>query len=210
MTGELRYVNLTKDLAAQCAALELQAFPHADPADLLNQEDIEAYSEIFPEGFFVCLAGERVVGQGAGIFLDFDFDDIQHRIVDITGEHQCLKHDWSGDWYYGTDIVVHPDYRRRGIGERLYTLRKEIVREHNKRGIIAGGHPAGYGAHKDELSIEAYLEGVKTRAIYDPTLTFQMDNGFEIRGALYDYLRDDATDDVSALIVWDNPDYEPL
>jgi hypothetical protein len=37
-----------------------------------------------------------------------------------------------------------------------------------------------------------------------------MDNGFEIRGALYDYLRDDATDDVSALIVWDNPDYEPL
>ena len=208
--GNLRFVNLTKDLAGQCAALELQAFPHADPDDLLNQRDIEAYADIFPEGFFVCLDDDRVVGQGAGIFLDFDFDDIQHRIVDITGEHQCLKHDWDGQWYYGTDIVVHPDYRRRGIGKRLYQLRKDIVREHNKRGIIAGGHMAGYVDHKSEMSVETYVDAVKDRRIYDPTLTFQMDNGFEIRGVLYDYIRDEATDDASALIVWENPDHEPL
>jgi GNAT superfamily N-acetyltransferase len=88
-------------------------------------------------------------GQGAGIFLDFDFDHIQHRIVDITGEHQCLKHDWDGDWYYGTDIVVHPDYRRRGIGKRLVRTSQGRRREHNKRGIIAGGHMPGYVDHKD-------------------------------------------------------------
>lgn len=207
--AELRFTTLTKDLAAQCEELELQAFPHADPDELLNRKDIEAYADIFPEGFFVCLDGDRVVGQGAGIFLDFDFDDIQHRIVDITGEHQCLNHDWNGDWYYGTDIVVHPDYRRRGIGKRLYQLRKDVVVEHNKRGIIAGGHMHNYAEHKGAMSVEEYVEAVKSRAIYDATLTFQMDNGFEIRGVLYDYLRDEATDDASALIVWTNPDHEP-
>jgi len=208
--ADLRYVNLTEDLASQCAALELRAFPHADPADLLDQEDIEVYADIFPEGFFVCLDGDTVVGQAAGIFLDFDFDDIQHRIVEITGEHQCSNHDWNGDWYYGTDIVVHPDYRRLGIGGRLYQLRKDLVREHDKRGIIAGGHMPGYADHKGRMSVEYYVEAVKARDIYDPTLTFQMDNGFEIRGVLHDYLRDAATDDASALIVWENPEREPL
>jgi hypothetical protein len=60
------------------------------------------------------------------------------------------------------------------------------------------------------MSVEYYVEAVKAREIYDPTLTFQMDNGFEIRGVLHDYLRDAATDDASVLIVWENPEREPL
>ncbi len=72
---ELRYVHLSPELADQCAELELRSFPTADPEELLSADDIAAYAETFPEGFFVCLDGDRVVGQGAGIFLDFDFDD---------------------------------------------------------------------------------------------------------------------------------------
>lgn len=208
MTG-LHYVNLTEDLAAQCAALELEAFPHADPDELLSEEDIRAYARTFPEGFFVVLDGDRVVGQGAGIFLDFDFDHPQHSIVEITGEHQCGNHDPHGDWYYGTDLVVHPDYRRQGIGRRLYELRKDVVRRHNKRGIIAGGHLNNFSEHKQAMSAEKYIDKVRRREIYDATLTFQMDNGFRLVCALENYLRDEATDNWGALIVWDNPDYDP-
>lgn len=206
---ELRLTTLTRDLAPQCAALELAAFPYADPSDLLSEEDILAYSETFPEGFVVVLDGERVVGQGAGIFLDFDFDHPQHTIAGITGEHQCANHDPAGPWYYGTDMVTHPDFRRRGIGRMLYDARKDLVRRHNKRGIIAGGHMPGYGAHRHELSTEEYLAKVASGDLYDPTLSFQMDNGFRIVTILRGYLRDEMTGGDSALIVWDNPDFAP-
>ncbi len=203
--SELRYVNLTEDLAPQCAALERAAFPHAEPEDLLSEEDIRAYARVFPEGFFVVLDGDRVVGQGAGIFLDFDFDHPQHSITEITGEHQCGNHDPDGDWYYGTDIVVHPDYRRRGIGRELYRLRKDLVRRCGKRGIIAGGYMPGFAHHKHEMSAEEYVAKVAAGELYDPTLTFQLENGFEIRGVLADYLRDPEIDNYAALIVWENP-----
>lgn len=205
--SEIRFVNLTEDLAPQCAELERQAFPTADPEHLLSEEDFRAYARIFPEGVFVALDGDRVVGQGAGIFLDFDFDHPQHTIAEITGEHQCGNHDPDGDWYYGTDIVVHPDYRRRGIGRRLYELRKDLVRRHNKRGIIAGGHMPGFAQHKHAMSAAEYVEKVAAGELYDPTLTFQIENGFRIRGVLENYLPNEETDGWAALIVWENPDY---
>lgn len=206
----LRIVNLTADLAEQCAALELAAFPHANPEDLLTEEDIRVYSEVFPEGFFVVLDGDRVAGQGAGIFLDFDFDHPQHTIAGITGAHQCANHSPGGSWYYGTDMAVHPDYRRRGIGKRLYEVRKDLVRRHNKRGIIAGGHMPGYADQKSVMDTETYLAKVKEGELYDPTLSFQIENGFRILTILRNYIRDEVTDGDSALIVWDNPDFKPI
>ena len=204
---ELRYVNLTPEFAPQCAKLELLSFPDAKPADLIEEADYRAYATTFPEGFFLCLDGDSVVGQAAGIFLDFDFEHSQHSIVELTGEHQCGNHDAGGEWYYGTDIVVHPGYRRRGIGRKLYELRKDVVRHYNKKGIIAGGHIIGYADHKHELSAAEYVDKVATRELYDATLTFQLDNGFEVRGVLANYLEEPALDNWAALIVWDNPDY---
>lgn len=205
--GELRYVNLTPELVPQCAELELASFPHANPEELISEADFAAYAETFPEGFFVCLDGDRVAGQGGGIFLDFDFAHPQHTIVEITGEHQCGNHDPDGEWYYGTDIVVHPDYRRRGIGRRLYELRKDLVRRWNKRGIIAGGHIPDFAKHKDVMTAAEYVERVAAGELYDATLSFQLENGFEVRGVLENYIEDEATDGWSALIVWENPDY---
>jgi len=205
--SELRYQSLTADWAPACRRLELSVFEHANPDELIAEEDFRAYAKVFPEGFFLCLDGEKLVGQAGGIFLDFDFDSPQHTIVEITGENQCGNHDADGDWYYGTDIAVSPEYRRRGIGGKFYELRKDLAVRYNRRGIIAGGHMPDFANHKADMSAEEYVEQVANGKLYDATLSFQLGNGFSIRGVLENYIEDDATDGWSALIVWDNPDY---
>jgi GNAT superfamily N-acetyltransferase len=205
--GELRYQNLTADWAPACRKLELSVFEHANPDELIAEEDFRAYARVFPEGFFLCLDGDRLVGQAGGIFLDFDFDRPQHTIVEITGENQCGNHDPEGDWYYGTDIAVSPDYRRRGIGGKFYELRKNLAQRYNKRGIIAGGHMPDFVNHKADMSAAEYIDRVARGELYDATLSFQLENGFAIRGVLENYIEDEATDGWSALIVWDNPGF---
>lgn len=200
---ELRFVNLTPDLAEALSEVERLCFPMADSAELLSADDLRAYAEIFPEGVFVAMNGDTPVGMGAGIFLDFDFDRPQHTIMEITGEHQCGNHDPDGAWYYGTDITVHPQHRRRGIGQELYRLRKDLVRRHDKRGIIAGGSIPGYFDHKAVMDAGEYVQRVVAGELYDPTLTFQLQNGFEVRGLLENYMADEADDGWATLIVWE-------
>ena len=136
--SEVVIVNLEPGMADELERIELTCFPMANPDDLLSKEDILAYADVFPEGYFVAIADGRPVGMGAGIYLDFDFQHPQHTIAGITGAHQCGNHDPDGEWYYGTDMTVLPQYRGRGIGGMLYDRRKALVIRDGKRGIIAG------------------------------------------------------------------------
>ena len=59
------------------------------------------------------------------------------------------------------------------------------------------------------MSAAEYAAKVVKGDLYDATLTFQLRNGFEVRGVLKDYLNEPAIDSWAALIVWENPDYRP-
>lgn len=205
---QVEIVNLDARMAPALERIELACFPMANPDDLLTEDDIRAYAATFPAGYFVALIDGEPVGMGAGIYLHFDFDNPQHTLAEITGEHQCGNHDPEGDWYYGTDISVHPSYRGRGIGKRLYEARKNLVRGDHKRGIVAGGSLPGYYDYKGTMPIHEYVERVVAGEMVDPTLSFQLDNGFEVRGMLKDYIEDEADDGWATLIVWENPDFE--
>ncbi|HSO49380.1 MAG TPA: GNAT family N-acetyltransferase [Acidimicrobiia bacterium] len=202
--SEVTIVNLERSMAAELEQIELTCFPMANPRDLLSREDIEAYAGTFPQGYFVAIVDGRPVGMGAGIYLDFDFERPQHTIASITGDHQCGNHDPEGDWYYGTDITVLPEYRGRGIGGMLYEKRKALVVRDGKRGIIAGGSLPGYFHHKSSMPIQEYVDRVVAGELTDPTLSFQMSHGFEVRGLLENYLEDEADDGWAVLIVWEN------
>ncbi len=207
--NDLEYVNVKPHHAEALQALERLSFPTINPRDLTSVASVEMQCEKFPEGGFVVLDGEDVVGFAMGIFVDFDLDHPQHHIDEAVGPTGSDFHDPHGEWYYGTDIAVSPTYRGRGIGRRLYELRKQLVRDHNRAGIIAGGVIPGFADHKSEMTADEYIANVASGELTDPTLSFQLANGFEARGAIAGYMRDSAVDDWASFIVWLNPDHDP-
>ncbi|BAN01995.1 C45 family autoproteolytic acyltransferase/hydolase [Ilumatobacter coccineus] len=205
----VRYHHLDPMWSSMAVALESQAFPNTRPEHLLDLDDVAGLAAAFPEGCFVGIDERRVpIATGFGIRTYFDLDDPQHTVLELIERNGGgCGHVPDGDWYYGTSIAVRPDHRRRGIGSELYDLRKQVCRDLGLRGIVAGGVIPGYAGHKHEMSAEEYIAEVAAGRLYDPTLTFQLDNGFEARGALANYMENPLVESYAALIVWHNADF---
>jgi GNAT superfamily N-acetyltransferase len=206
--GAITIVNLRPEHAAGLAQLQIDCFPTLSDAERMKAEHFLSHYRIFPEGDFVALDGARIVGLGSGFFTDFDFDHPHHTFLDMIAHGHHTNHHPDGAYYYGADISVHPGYRGRGIGRLLYDARKDLVRRYNKRGIVAGGLLPGYPAHRGALTVPQYVDKVVAGELHDSTLSFQLRNGFTVRGMLQNYVNDTASDNWAALILWENPDYK--
>lgn len=187
----------------QLVAHQRRCFPTINAADLMNAEMFAAQLAIFPAGQHVALDGERVVGQSSTFRIGRECLE-QHTYREITANNYFTRHDPQGEWLYGADMSVSPDYRRRGIASMLYNTRKELVRRLGLRGIVAGGALPGYHLHAERMSVEQYIAAVVAGELTDPTLSAQLRNGFTVPGVLRGYvdggelLNDDAT-----LLVWE-------
>ena len=207
--SEITIVNTRPEHFPQLEELQAVCYPTLAPVELMGQEQFASQDRLFPEGQFVALDGDIVVGQGSGFFIDFDFEHPQHTFREICAEFYFTNHDPEGDYYYGADISVHPDWRGRRIGGRLYEARKAVVVRYNRKGIVAGGAIPGYADHKATMTPHEYTRAVADGELRDPTLTFQLSNGFRLRGLIENYLEDSASDNWATLIEWTNPDYKP-
>ncbi len=191
---------------APLEALQQICYPTLGTHELMTVAHFESQYRIFPEGQIVVLVDDLVVGQGSGFFLDFDFAHPNHRFSEICDGFYFTGHNPAGEYYYGADISVHPDYRGRGIGRQIYAARQALVQRYRRRGIVAGGLIPGYATHKATLTLQAYVDRVVAGTLYDPTLSFQLRNGFRVRGLIENYIDDAASDNWATLIEWVNPD----
>ena len=161
---------------------------------------------VFAEGQVVVLDGERVVGQGSGFFTDFDFEHPGHTFREICDNLYFRNHDWNGAWYYGADVSVHPDYRGGSRQAHLRGTHGNHPQIH-KRGMVGGGMLPGYVHYKQAMLVQEYVNRVVGGELFDPTLSFQLKQGFVVRGLLENYLEDSALYNWATLIVWENPAY---
>lgn len=172
-----------------------------------NVRALEEHIQRFPEGQFVVEFEGKVVGFCLTFITNSKTVMGPHNWKDITASGTGKTHDPTGDLLYGMDICVDPDYRGKKIGERLYNKRIQLCQGLGLKGIVFGARIPGFAKRKKQYPTpEFYLEAVKAKKIKDPTVSFQMNNGFVPVRILPDYLPGDIESLGNAVLMrWENP-----
>lgn len=102
--------------------------------------------------------------------------------------------------------MVHPALRRQGIAKRLYDARKDLAMHLGLTRIRAAGRLRGYHRYAARMSVEDYVRAVVRGTLSDPTLSFQIAQGFHVLGVVKHYLGSDRESlGHAAAIEWLNP-----
>ncbi len=97
------------------------------------------HMELFGDGQFVALDGDKVVGATSTVRLDFDFNHVDHTFADIIQGGWLTSHQPDGAWLDGADLSVRPEYRGRGLAGALYAARQEVVWRLKLKGQVTAG-----------------------------------------------------------------------
>lgn len=197
--------------ASDAAAISRLSEKIYKKSDGYSQACIRGQINNFPEGAFVAVLDDKIVGYCATLRISGKKAFSDHNWEQVTGRGYGSTHEAAGDWLYGYEVFVDPDHRRLRIGERLYRERSNLVKHYRLRGIVVCGRLPGLARRFKKFgSAEDYVRAVQNKEIRDPTFSFQERQGFEFIRALKNY---DPTDKDSmgygALMSWANPEVDP-
>ncbi len=184
---------------------------YSDGSDVFwTHQQIEKLIAIFPEGQFVTVVDEKIVGCALSIIVDYDLVKNDHTYARVTGNETFDTHNPNGNILYGIEVFIHPDYRGLRLGRRMYDYRKELCERLNLKAIMFGGRIPNYHKYAADMRPKEYIQKVKMKEIYDPVLTFQLSNDFHVRKVMTNYLpNDEESKHYATLLQWDNIYYTP-
>lgn len=189
-------------------ALIKRAYPGFPPYSV---EQLRGQLHHFAPGVFVAEYEGKIVGYAASIRLPEERALHPHTWSGITGGGYASTHDPEGDYLYGYEVCVDPDYRGLRIGQRIYAYRRKLCRQMQLKGIVFCGRIPGLAKRIKQVgSVEEYVRRVERRQMRDPVLSFQLGNGFEVQQIVEDYLPTDSDSlGYGVLLLWRNPAVQP-
>ncbi|BBN80074.1 hydrolase [Pseudoalteromonas sp. A25] len=200
--------NINKKDYPQIKTLMDEAYP--DLGGAWPSHTIFRLIDQFPEGQIGILDEGRLVGLALSVQVDYQRFSNPHTYDEIVDAHNRVFSDSNGDALYGLDVVIAKSHRGMRLGRRLYDARKELCRQYNLRAILAGGRIPRYSNHCDEMTPMEYIDKVDHKEIYDPILSFQLANDFQVKRLLKQYLpEDEDSEGYATLLEWNNILFEP-
>ncbi len=177
----------------------------------ISRKMISSHITTFPEGQFVAIFEDKIVGYMATQIVSEKLALKPHTWWEITANGYASRHNPDGDCLYGIEVCVDTDMRGLRIGQRLYNMRKKLCVQLGLNGIIFGGRMPGYSKHKRKgMSPKDYLTNVQEKKLRDPVIGFQLRNGFEPLRVLKNYLWDDVeSEGYAVLMIWRNAIAKP-
>ena len=173
-----------------------------------DAEAIASHLNYFPHGQLVAADPDddrRVLGMAASLVLLWDDYDFHNTWDQLTDRGFFSNHNPQGHTLYGAEIMVHPDAQGMGVGKQIYAARRELCRSLGLRRIRAGARLRGYHRHADRMTPQQYVVEVVNRSIGDPTLTFQLKQGFRVIAVVENYIEyDHESQGHAAVIEWIN------
>ncbi len=174
------------------------------------KETIKALVEQFPDGQLCIEDNDQLVAVALTVCVKYERFSNPHTYDDLMLHDEKIRHSEQGDSLYGLDVFIHPEYRGYRLGRRLYEARKELCRSMNLRAILAGGRIPDYYKYADHYTPAEYIERVDRRDIYDPILSFQLSNDFQVTRLMHKYLPEDKKSlGYATLLEWRNILYTP-
>lgn len=194
------------------ALVELNRIAYPSMAEdnmVWGESHLASHLRIFPQGQLVAELDGKIVGAVSSLIVNMGSNPLRpHTWAGVTDSGYFTNHDPTGDTLYGADVYVHPDTRGRGVGAALYEARRQLCRRLNLRRILAGGRLWSYHEHANEMTAEEYAQRVVAGELHDTVLSFQLGQGFALRGVMPNYLRDAMSRNYASQIEWLNPDYQ--
>lgn len=204
----LKIRNLTLDDYPQIK--ELMDRVYHDIGGSWPRHTIRKLIKDLPDGQICLMDHDEIVGVALSVKVNYERFSNPHTYEDLVDQRERIHHDHDGDALYGLDVLIDPEYRGYRLGRRLYEARKELCRQENLRGILAGGRIPNYYQYADEMTPAEYIDAVDRRKIYDPILTFQLSNDFQVTRLMKKYLPEDQKSlGYATLLEWNNIYYEP-
>ncbi len=171
---------------------------------------LRSHQRVFPDGQIVATIGGKIVGASASLVVNMGSNPLRfHTWAGITDSGYFTNHDLTADTLYGADVYVDPNTRGTGVGAALYEARRQLCQKLNLRRILAGGRLWNYREHADKFGAEEYAQQVVAGELRDLVLSFQIREGFVLRGVMPNYLKDPHSHNHGSLLEWLNPKYKP-